>query len=213
MTDYPVENNFKKTPKTFSDLMRIWFKGILETIAKFLIQIGFHPNIISVIGLVGNFIAAGIIAKGNLFSGGILALLMGLVDVIDGPMARLKGEATKFGAFLDSVIDRYSELAIFFGLSIYFISLQNWQGIVASYLAAMGSILVSYTRARALSLGLDAQIGILTRLERYFVLVPALLLNRPLIGLWIIAVLGNFTALQRIYYVWKQVRSEMTPKK
>jgi CDP-diacylglycerol--glycerol-3-phosphate 3-phosphatidyltransferase len=207
MTGYHTEETIKEAPKTFTNHMRILFKDIIDEIGRFLNRFGFHPNTISIIGLFGNFVTAVILAIGHMTIGGFLALVMGLLDVVDGTMARLRGESTKFGAFLDSVIDRYSELSIFLGLSYYFAIQQNWQGILASYLAAAGSVLVSYIRARAQSLGLDAQVGLLTRLERYIVLIPALIFNQPLIGVLIIAVLANLTAIQRIYYVWKRLRS------
>jgi CDP-diacylglycerol--glycerol-3-phosphate 3-phosphatidyltransferase len=123
---------------------------------------------------------------------------MGPVDALDGTMARLRGEPTEFGAFVDSVTDRYSELVIFGGLLYYY--LQQGEGLLAvlAYLAAAGSVLVSYTRARAQSLGVETKVGLLTRLERYLILSPALVFNIPHIALWILAVFTNLTALQRI---------------
>jgi CDP-diacylglycerol--glycerol-3-phosphate 3-phosphatidyltransferase len=138
--------------------------------------------------------------------GGILIFLMGPVDALDGTMARLRGEATEFGAFVDSVTDRYSELVIFGGLLYFYLQQGEWLMVVLAYLAAAGSVLVSYTRARAQSLGVETKVGILTRLERYLVLVPALIFNIPHIALWILAVLTNLTALQRILHVRRKAR-------
>jgi CDP-diacylglycerol--glycerol-3-phosphate 3-phosphatidyltransferase len=124
-------------------------------------------------------------------------------------MARLRGEPKPFGAFVDSVTDRYSELVIFLGLLLYY----NQQGDAIStlgvYLAAAGSVLVSYVRARAQSLGYEAKVGILTRVERYAVLAPTLILGIPLVGIWIVAVLANFTALQRIIHVRRVAHAQM----
>jgi CDP-diacylglycerol---glycerol-3-phosphate 3-phosphatidyltransferase len=156
------------------------------------------PNTITILGLVGNTIGALFLAQGQMTLGGIFILLMGPVDALDGTMARLRGEPSHFGAFVDSITDRYSELVIFGGLLYYFLQQGEPLAALLAYLAAAGSVLVSYVRARGQSLGFDTKIGILTRLERYLVLAPALLLNLPVIALWIIAILANFTAFQRI---------------
>jgi CDP-diacylglycerol--glycerol-3-phosphate 3-phosphatidyltransferase len=122
-------------------------------------------------------------------------------------MARLRGEPSEFGAFVDSVTDRYSELVIFGGLLYYYLQAGSWESAILAYAAAVGSVLVSYVRARAQSLGYDTKVGFLTRLERYLVLGPALLINQPLIGLWIIALFANLTAFQRIFDVRRQTRA------
>lgn len=192
---------------TFTDQMRLRFGGILDPIAAFFNRLGLMPNTMTIIGLVGNMIGAYLIARGQMTLGGLLILAMGPVDALDGTMARLRGESSEFGAFVDSVTDRYSELVIFGALIYYFITQSNWSGAVVAYIAAVGAVLVSYVRARASSLGYETKVGILTRLERYLVLAPSLLLNIPLIGLWIIALLANVTALQRIWDVRRQARN------
>lgn len=193
---------------TLTDQMRLRFKGILDPVGGFLNKIGLMPNTMTILGLMGNTLGAIFLAQGRMTLGGILILLMGPVDALDGTMARLRGESGKFGAFVDSVTDRYSELVIFAGLLIFYLVQDEWLLAGLTYLAAAGSVLVSYIRARAQSLGYDTKVGVLTRMERYLVLVPALILNIPDIGLWIIAVLANFTALQRIIDVRRQVRSK-----
>ena len=122
-------------------------------------------------------------------------------------MARLKGEVTRFGAFLDSVIDRYSELIILGGLLVYFLQKQNSLACILVFIAAVGSVMVSYTKARAEALDFSAKVGILTRVERVLVLAPCLIFNIPMVALWVLAVLANFTALQRILFVRKQSAS------
>lgn len=189
-----------------TDFLRKVFGKLLNSIAAFLYSIGFSPNLITILGLLGNILAAWFIANGNLFTGGLLVLVFGLFDAIDGSMARLKGGETRFGAFLDSVLDRYTELAIFFGILIYSLRDSNSVNCVLVFLAAGGSVLVSYIRARAQSLGIDTKIGILTRVERYLVIVPSLLFSRPEVGLWIIAIFGNITAFQRIWHVRQQLK-------
>jgi len=129
---------------------------------------------------------------------------MGLVDTLDGTMARLRGMPSEFGAFVDSVTDRYSELFIFGGLLYYFIQKGDWISVMGIYLAASGSVLVSYVRARAASVGMDTKIGLLGRLERYLVLAPSIILRIPMVGVWIIAIFANITAIQRILDVRRQ---------
>ena len=189
-----------------TDFLRKIFGKLLNSIAAFFNSLGFSPDLITILGVFGNFLAAWFIANGNLFTGGLLVLVFGLFDAIDGSMARLQGGETKFGAFLDSVLDRYSELAIFFGILIYSLRGSNPVNCLLVFLATAGSVLVSYIRARAQSLGIDTKIGILTRVERYLVIVPSLLVGRPDVGLWIIAILGNITALQRIWHVKQQLK-------
>lgn len=204
--EHAFEENKKKS---FTDLMRVMFKGILEPIARFLNRFGLKPNTVTISGLAGHAAAAYLIARGYVSWGGLLILLMAPVDALDGTMARLLGEPSAFGSFVDSVTDRYSELVLFGGLLLYFLQQQNWWGCGLVYLAAAGSILVSYTRAKAEGLGFDCKVGILTRVERYFVLVPALIFNIPMIGVGVIGLLANLTALQRILYVRKQAHGLM----
>ena len=189
---------------TLTDFLRIQFKGILDPIGAFFNRLGLMPNTMTILGLIGNALGAVLLGVGQISWGGFVILLMGPIDALDGTMARLRGETSQFGAFVDSVTDRYSELVIYLGLFIYFIQKQNWLACVLVYFAAAGSVLVSYVKAKAEGLGFDAKIGILTRVERYLVLAPGLLFNIPIIALWIIAILANFTALQRILHVRNQ---------
>jgi CDP-diacylglycerol--glycerol-3-phosphate 3-phosphatidyltransferase len=193
---------------TFTDQMRVRFKGFLDPIGAFLNRIGLMPNTMTILGLIGNSIGAILLSQGQMIYGGLIILAMGPVDALDGTMARLRGEPSEFGAFVDSVTDRYSELVIFGGLIIFYVQQGNWLAVLATYMAASGSVLVSYVRARASSLGYETKIGILTRMERYLVLAPTLVFNIPLVGIWIIAVLANITALQRIWDIRRQTRGK-----
>jgi len=199
----------KRQPKTFTDLARGFFKGILDPIGTFLNTLGIMPNTITILGLIGHVIGGFFLMRGNLLTGGLIVLFLAPVDALDGTMARLRGEPSDFGAFVDSVVDRYSELVLFLGLIIFYAQQAEWLNCVVVYLAAAGSVLVSYVRSRAESLGYDAKVGILTRLERYVVLVPSLVLGKPMIGMWIIAILANVTAVQRIWYVRRQAHVQM----
>jgi CDP-diacylglycerol---glycerol-3-phosphate 3-phosphatidyltransferase len=192
---------------TLTDQLRGIFKGILDPIAVYFNRLGLMPNTMTILGLVGNTLGAYFLSQGQMTLGGVLILVMGPVDALDGTMARLRGEPSDFGAFVDSVTDRYSELVIFGGLLFYYLHEGAWGAAILTYAAAVGSVLVSYVRARAQSLGYDTKVGLLTRLERYLVLGPALVINQPLIGLWIIALFANLTAFQRIMDVRRQTRS------
>ena len=196
-------------PLTFTDFLRRTFNAILEGIATVLNHLGVKPNLITIAGFIGNFIAAILIGLGYLSWGGLLALIVGPFDALDGVMARLRNESGKYGAFIDSVTDRFSEIALYGGLLVYFIETGTWQEALLVFFATVGSIMVSYIRAKAESLGFSAKIGLLTRAERYIVLIPGILLGYPRISLWILAILTNFTALQRFWYVRKQARKAL----
>ena len=198
----------QKTRMTRTDQMRKLFKGVLDPIAGFLNRLGIMPNTVTILGLVGNTVGAYFLARGQMMIGGIFILLMGPVDALDGTMARLRGEASDWGAFVDSVTDRYSELVIFGGLLYYFLEKGDWITPLGIYIAMAGSVLVSYVRARAASVGMDTKVGFLSRFERYLVLAPALIFNIPIVGIWIIAIFANFTALQRIIDVRRQAHEQ-----
>ena len=199
-----MENIVKPEKKTLTDRLRSLFKWLIDPIGAFLNRLGLTPNTITMLGLVGNIVAAFFLAQGNMLWGGLIVLVMWPVDALDGTMARLRGDPTDFGGFVDSVTDRYSELVIFAGLLYYFLGQGDTLASMLVFASASGSILVSYTRARAEALDFDAKIGALTRVERYLVLAPGLIFNYPLIAMWIIAILANFTALQRIWHVRRQ---------
>jgi len=199
-----VEHSENKEGITFTDRMRIRFKVLLDTIGTFLNNLGLMPNTITILGLVGNAIGAAFLSQGQLTIGGIIILAIGPVDALDGTMARLRGMEGKFGAFVDSVTDRYSELVIFGGLLYYYVDQGNVLASMLVFLATAGSVLVSYIRSRGQSLDWDTKVGILTRMERYLVLAPTLIFNIPIVGLWIIAIFANVTAIQRIIDIRRQ---------
>lgn len=195
---------------SFTDKMRIWFRWYLNPIAGFFNRIGIRPNTVTLIGLMGTIGCAVLIAFGHMTWAGILLLIMGPVDAMDGALARLRNEASDWGAFVDAVTDRYSELFLFLGFIIYYMLHPSSTGVIMAYLAAAGSVLVSYVKARADALKLNANVGLLTRVERYIVLIPGLIFNLPLPVLVIIAILANFTALQRILRVRRDARHRLS---
>lgn len=192
--------------KSFSDNMRVWFRWYYHPIAEFLNRIGIRPNTVTLVGLVGTVGVSILIGFGHMTWAGILLLVMGPVDAMDGALARLRNEASAWGAFVDAVTDRYSELFLFMGFLLFYTVQGNAMGVLFAYLAAAGSVLVSYVKARADAVKLDANVGLLTRVERYLVLIPGLIFSGlypplSLIALIIIAIFANFTALQRIFRV------------
>ena len=191
---------------TLTDALRVRFKNLLDAIGAFLNGLGITPNTLTISGLVGNLIGAYFLAIGSFMVGGLILLSMGAIDALDGTMARLRGEPSDFGAFVDSVTDRYSELVIYAGLLFYAVKELNLTLAMMVFAATAGSILVSYIRARAQSLGYEAKGGMLTRFERFIILVPSLIFGYPWIGVSIIAILANITALQRIISVRRQAR-------
>jgi CDP-diacylglycerol--glycerol-3-phosphate 3-phosphatidyltransferase len=201
-----TNHSVDETRLTLTDQMRVRFKGLLDTIGTFLNRLGINPNTLTMIGLAGNFIGALFLAQGKFLIGGLIILSMGPVDALDGTMARLRGEPSDFGGFVDSVVDRYSELIIFGGLLIYYIHADNPLLVSLTFIAAAGSFLVPYVRARAEALGFNAKVGILTRMERFLILTPSLVLSIPWLGIGIVALFANITAFQRIFSVRKQAR-------
>ena len=201
-----MNNAFQPSSKTLTDHLRVRFKNLLDSVGAFLNRIGIAPNTLTLAGLIGNLIGSLLIARGQFLIGGLILLLMGPLDALDGTMARLRGEPTDFGAFIDSVTDRYSELLIFAGLLYFYINTGNLIMAMLVFAASSGSVLVSYVRARAQSLGYEAKLGILTRAERFAVLIPSIILGYPSVGVVIVAFLANFTALQRILAVRRIAR-------
>jgi CDP-diacylglycerol---glycerol-3-phosphate 3-phosphatidyltransferase len=199
----------QKKSVTFTEQMRVRLKGVLDPIGAFLNKIGISPNTMTLLGLLGSIIGALFLARGEMFLGGLFIVICTPFDALDGTMARLRGEASEFGAFVDSVTDRYSELFMLGGLLFYFTLQGDALTTIGIYAAAAGSVLVSYVKARADSLKFDANVGILTRVERYLVLAPLLLLDQPKIAIWIVAVLANITALQRIWKVRQQAHKNI----
>ncbi|MBI2861990.1 MAG: CDP-alcohol phosphatidyltransferase family protein [Chloroflexi bacterium] len=181
--------------------LKALLQQLLQPIAQILDRWGVRPNSLTIAGLLLSFAAATAIAASQLFLGGIVLLFAGLLDALDGALARMANKATPFGAFLDSVLDRYSEAAIYGGLFFWALREGRPEAVWLSFTALVGSFMVSYARARAEGLGLTAEVGLLGRAERLVVLVLGLLFHLLLPALWLLAVVTNFTALQRIFHV------------
>jgi len=180
---------------------------VLVPIAAVLDRLGASPNLLTALGFLLTGVVAWTLARGMLQLGGLLLLLVAPFDALDGALARLTGRQSRFGAFLDSTVDRFSEAVVFFGLLVYYIGQGARGEVLLIYTAIVGSLMVSYARARAEGLGLPCKVGLLTRIERVFVMGVGLLLGYPRLALWVVAVLANFTALQRMAHVWRVSRA------
>jgi CDP-diacylglycerol--glycerol-3-phosphate 3-phosphatidyltransferase len=170
---------------------------------------GLSPNALTIIGFLLNAVTAWVLATGHLFLGGFLVLFSGWFDMLDGALAKLIGKTTRFGALLDSTMDRFSEAVLFLGLLIFFADRNDALEIALIYVAIVGSLMVSYVRARAEGLGINAEVGLLARPERVVLLALGLILSilspvALVVVLWILAVGTNLTALRRLLYAWQQ---------
>jgi CDP-diacylglycerol--glycerol-3-phosphate 3-phosphatidyltransferase len=192
-----------------TDWVRRWSGSFLIPIARFVSWTGVSPNGITIIGFALTVVVAFLLAMGYFPLGGALLIVAAFFDGIDGALARLLNRVTRFGAFLDSTTDRFSEAALFLGLLIYYHGRGAGVEVILCYMTIIGSLMVSYTRARAEGLGIPLREGLFTRLERMVALIAGLLLS-PWVPLWfvlgLLAVLSNFTALQRIWLVWWATR-------
>jgi len=179
---------------------------ITNPVVGILSKSGIKPDTLTFVGLAIDIAAAYVIATSHFFLGGVLILISGLFDLLDGALARFANQATKFGAILDSTVDRISEAVIFCGLLIWYLPKEATLGIVAIFAALIGAFLVSYIRARAEGLGLECRVGLFTRTERVIVLAVGLLVNQIFIALWVLVVFVYITVAQRLLYLWKQAK-------
>jgi CDP-diacylglycerol--glycerol-3-phosphate 3-phosphatidyltransferase len=184
---------------------------IIQPLVRQLARWSFTPTLLTVIGLLVNMVAGLFLAFGHFRIGALVLLLLGPVDALDGSLARYLGQTSRLGAFLDSTFDRLSESAVYLGLIWYFQDQSAVVEVILIYLVITGSLMVSYVRARAGSLDVDCQIGIMTRMERFVVLVVGLLTHWVLAALAILAVFSYVTVVQRIRFTMRELRRELDP--
>jgi len=190
------------------------FMGLLQPVFRVLIALEINPNMFTTVGFFISVLSAYFFARGSLRLGGGLFILSGIFDVIDGQVARATHRVTKFGALYDSALDRYSEVIILFGIAYYFIREDLFLASVAACVALGGSIMVSYVRARAEGLGFSCKVGLMQRPERIVTLgITALIHEYVFIGgVILVALLSNFTAIQRIYHIWAAENGKKSEK-
>ena len=183
---------------------------LTDPVARAVARTGITPNGVTTLGLIGNLGAGVLAARGDFLAAGIVVLVAGSLDLVDGALARATGRATPFGAVFDATVDRLSEAAVLGGLIFLFSQGGHRQEVVLAFAAVVGSVLVSYVRAQAKSFDLDLRDGLFTRPERVVVLGIGLIVDQVLIALWILAVVAGITALQRLYVVWRRLPSGPT---
>jgi CDP-diacylglycerol--glycerol-3-phosphate 3-phosphatidyltransferase len=188
------------------DLRKFAAAKITGPLVPSLSKIGLTPDILSWVGLVISAIAAAMVALNHLLIGGILILLAGLFDILDGALARFTNNTTRFGALLDSTFDRISEALLLVGLLLLYLSIPQTIEIPLIFVVLVCSFLISYIRARAEGLGIECKTGLFTRAERVIILAFGLMVNQVLIALIVLAVFTFFTVIQRIVHVWRQTR-------
>jgi len=182
-------SRYRQTTRTWSD-----------PLGRALFRLRLRPNHLTVMGLVVSLGAAAAFVMGQVRLGGVLVLIAGLFDFADGSLARASGQVTPFGGFLDSVIDRYSDLVVLLGIVVLFAGQPNMRGAVAAMAALVGSLMVSYTKARAESIGVECNVGFMERPERMICLIAGAVFDVLEPALWVLAVLANVTAIHRIIF-------------
>lgn len=178
-------------------LPRTWLDPVVRALARS----GISPNALTIIGLGITVVAGVLAAEGHLLAAGIVSLLGGGFDALDGALARATRQASTFGALLDSTLDRYGEAAVLLGMLVYGARGGQMDVVILAGLALTGSFMVSYVRARAEGLGLDCEVGVLTRTERVIVIGLGLMFGLVVPVLAVVALLANVTAIQRLVYV------------
>src|SRR5688500_15670064 len=179
---------------------------ITHPVLGVLAKLGVTPNMLTVAQLIGGLIAAYIIATGELFWGGIAVILASSLDAFDGTLARTTGRVTKFGGVFDSTIDRLFEGAVLGGVLWYYLDAGAKQESMPVFVTGIGSLCVSYVRARAEVTGIEIYDGIFTRVVRIIILVAGLLLGQLEIVLWVLAVMTIVTTFHRLYVVYQKLR-------
>ena len=191
---------------TISSLIGSVANRILIGIVKVLGVIGIHPNFLTVFGLLVNGWAAWLFSRGEFVSAACVVICAALFDLVDGPVARLSNRVTRFGGFLDSVMDRYSDLVLLMGLLVYYASINRFGYIVLTAVVMTGSVMVSYTRARAENVIPKCKVGFLERPERIVLVIIGGLTGHMAPVLWVLAVFSNLTVIHRIFHTWKVAR-------
>ena len=194
----------EQDPQTLTDFIRKRAEGMLSGMGLALHKAGFHPDVVTLIGWVMVIVGSVFIARGQMLIGVIWLVLALPMDALDGAVARAMQRTNPFGAMFDSTLDRYADGFIFAALSYYFAVNGRFEMLLLAQAALVGSLLVSYTRARAEGLGVDCKVGWFTRMERLAVIL--LMLFFPIlldVGVLLLAIGTNITAMQRLWYVYQ----------
>jgi CDP-diacylglycerol---glycerol-3-phosphate 3-phosphatidyltransferase len=191
-----------------TQLLQTWARNMARRAAQIFVKTPITPNMLTLFGLVLNIGVAVLLATGHLVAGGVMVIVAGLFDMLDGALARITSRMSAFGAFLDSVVDRYSEAVVLLGLFLYYYPQPGNQGLISVvliYAILFGSMMISYARARAGALHIQNEVGLMARPERIVLIALGLLFPTVLLLpiLWILAIGTQITAIQRIIHVWQ----------
>src|SRR5580693_3286835 len=191
---------------TYTRAIGVVFGAAIARIVRWLALSRIHPNVLTFLGLVINIVAAFLFAAGSFRWAGAVIIGAGLFDMVDGRVARETNRVTRFGGFFDSVLDRYSDLALLVGLLIYYASINRFFYVVLTAIVMTGTVLTSYTRARAENTIPKCKVGFLERPERVVLIIIGALTNRMAPVLWVIAMLSNVTVISRMIYTWDETK-------
>ncbi len=200
--DQPVQQR-----ATLTDQLRLRAKVIIDPVVDVLARYKLGPDFLTVLGFLTHILFAYLLAVGEFRWAAVAIAVLSPLDALDGALARKLGRKQGgFGAFLDSSLDRLAEIVLFGGFIYYYYVQADQTMLAVAYLAVTGSLMVSYARSRAEALGFQAKMGVLSRVERYAVLVVFLALELPQVALIILAAFTYFTFFQRMWAVWQQSR-------
>ncbi|HKN62691.1 MAG TPA: CDP-alcohol phosphatidyltransferase family protein [Candidatus Acidoferrales bacterium] len=181
----------------------------IDRLAFLLARTGVPPNVITWSALALNLWACIFFAAGRFAAAGGLMILAGLCDLLDGPVARRQKRVSKFGGFLESILDRYSDLMLFLGLLVYYVRVNRFPYAILAGIAMAGAVMVSYARARAESLGPTSEVGFWERPERMVLMIVGALANQMGLALWILAIGPNISVIHRIVHTWQQTEGKL----
>jgi CDP-diacylglycerol--glycerol-3-phosphate 3-phosphatidyltransferase len=181
----------------------------IDRLAFLLARTGVPPNVITWSALALNLWACILFAAGRFAAAGGLMILAGLCDLLDGPVARRQNRVSKFGGFLESILDRYSDLMLFLGLLVYYVRVNRFPYAILAGIAMAGAVMVSYARARAESLGPTSEVGFWERPERMVLMIIGALANQMELTLWILAIGPNISVIHRIVHTWQQTEGKL----
>ncbi len=189
---------------TFTRAIGVTANRIIRLIVRGLALSKINPNVLTFFGLVINMIAAAFLAFGHFRTAGCVIIFAGLFDMVDGRVARETNRVTRFGAFFDSVLDRYSDIALLVGLLVYYGTINRASYVVLTAIVMAASVMISYTRTRAENIIPACKVGFLERPERIVLLIIGALFDRMAPVLWVIAVLGNLTVVHRMIFTYQE---------
>ncbi len=191
---------------TYTRAIGVACNTVIRLIVRGLALSRIHPNVLTFIGLLINGVAAVLLAAGLFAPSALVMIGAGIFDMVDGRVARATNQVTLFGAFFDSVVDRYSDLVLLMGLLVYYASINRFFYVVLTAVVMTGSVMVSYTRARAECMIPKCKAGFMERPERMVLLIIGGLFNRMAPVLWVIAVIANITVIHRMLFTYRQTQ-------